>query len=101
MGLPSERNRAANKGGPLLIIGMIAYLSEESQIICGALIKILGKEGIRCVQNRNYPSSFFLSGKRRLQLETYASAYQSICDLWMGTSQQVVFRTARKSQKRV
>jgi hypothetical protein len=58
MGLPSERNRAANKGGPLLIIGMIAYLSEESQIICGSLIKILGKAGIRCVQNRNYPSSF-------------------------------------------
>jgi hypothetical protein len=52
MGLPSERNRAANKGGPLLIIGMIAYLSEESQIICGSLIKILGKEGSRCVQNR-------------------------------------------------
>ena len=44
MDLPSERNRAANKDGPLLINFMITYFSERSQIIYGYfLIKILGK----------------------------------------------------------
>jgi hypothetical protein len=33
MDLPLERNRAANKDGPLLIGGTVTYLSGESQII--------------------------------------------------------------------
>jgi hypothetical protein len=33
MDLPLERNRAANKDGPLLIGGTVTYLSDESQSI--------------------------------------------------------------------
>jgi hypothetical protein len=44
MGLPSERNRAANQDGPLLINVIITHFSQTSQIIYGYfLIKIPGK----------------------------------------------------------
>jgi hypothetical protein len=33
MDLPSERNRAANKDGPLLIARTVTYFFNESQVI--------------------------------------------------------------------
>ena len=44
MDLPSERNRAANQDGPLLIKIIITHLFKKSQIIYGYFsIKIPGK----------------------------------------------------------
>jgi hypothetical protein len=53
MGLPSERNRAANQDGPLLINVIITHFSEKSQIIYGYfLIKIPGKGIIRTLRSQ-------------------------------------------------
>ena len=46
MDLPSERNRAANQDGPLLIDNIITYFSEQSQIIYGYFVTIQGS-GVR------------------------------------------------------
>jgi hypothetical protein len=53
MDLPSERNRAANQDGPLLINIMITHFSEKSQIIYGYfLIKIPGKGIIHTLRSQ-------------------------------------------------
>jgi hypothetical protein len=46
MDLPSERNRAANQDGPLLIDNIITHLSEQSQIIYGYFVTI-EESGVR------------------------------------------------------
>jgi hypothetical protein len=44
MDLPSERNRAANKDGPLLIGWTITYFFDESQIIYSYLFMKVAME---------------------------------------------------------